>query len=120
MQLEVINPNYWPGFPWRDLDRYYQVWQPMMYWTLRTVESGYQDPYRLTTESVRRMRDLLRNPNALVHPVGGIADQVTPEQLTAFASALRDVGAIGGSLYDAATTEVNPGLWVLIEKELAT
>ncbi|MDQ1426290.1 MAG: hypothetical protein QOD72_3788 [Acidimicrobiaceae bacterium] len=120
VQLEVINPNYWPEFPWRELDRYYQVWQPMMYWTLRTVASGYQDPYRLTTESVRRMRDLLQDPNALVHPVGGIADQVTPEQLAAFVTALHEVGAIGGSLYDAATTEVNPGLWVILQQELAT
>jgi hypothetical protein len=120
VQLEVINPNYWPEFPWRDVDRYYEVWQPMMYWTLRTVESGYQDPYRLTTESVRRMRELLHDQDALVHPVGGIADQVTPEQLTAFVSALHDVGVIGGSLYDAATTEVNPALWVILQKELAT
>ncbi len=61
---------------------------------------------------------MLHDPNTLVHPVGGIADQVTPEQLTAFASALHDVGAIGGSLYDAATTEVNPGLWALLQQEL--
>jgi hypothetical protein len=120
VQLEVINPSYWPAFPWRDLDRYYQVWQPMEYWTLRTVESGYQDPYRLTTESVRRMRELLRDGTALVHPVGGIADQVTPEQLTAYVTALHEVGAIGGSLYDAATTEVNPGLWPILQQELAT
>lgn len=120
VQLEVINPNYWPDFPWRDLARYYEVWQPMMYWTLRTVESGYQDPYRLTTESVRRMRDLLQDETALVHPVGGIADEVTPEQLTAYISALHDVGAIGGSLYDAATTELNPALWPILQQELAT
>jgi hypothetical protein len=120
VQLEVINPNYWPGFPWRELAAYYDVWQPMMYWTLRTPESGYQDPYRLTTESTRRMRDLLHDPNALVHPVGGIADHVTPEQLTAFITALHDVGAIGGSLYDAATTEANPVLWPILQQELAT
>jgi hypothetical protein len=92
----------------------------MEYWTLRSVESGYQDPYRLTTESVRRMRELIQDGNALVHPVGGIADKVTPEQLTAYITALHDVGSIGGSLYDAATTEANPGLWEILKAALAT
>ena len=120
VQLEVVNPNYWPDFPWRDLHRYFQVWQPMAYWTLRTPESGYQDAYRLTTESVRRMRELLHDDKAMVHPVGGIADKVTPDQLTAYIAALKDVDAIGGSLYDAATTEMNPGLWAILQQELAT
>ncbi len=100
VQLEVINPGYWPQFPWRAIDADYDVWLPMAYWTTRSVDSGYRDPYPYTEESVRRMRADLGRPDAVVHLVGGIGDETTLDDLGAFRRALEDTGAIGGSIYD--------------------
>src|SRR5437868_1879418 len=40
--MEVINPSYWPGFPWDGIAHDYDVWLPMAYWTGRTLESGWK------------------------------------------------------------------------------
>lgn len=100
VQMEVINPQFWPRFPWREIDPAYDVWLPMAYWTTRTEASGYRDPYAYTEESTRRMRNNLGRAGAVVHPIGGIGDATTIEDLGAFRRALLDTGAIGGSIYD--------------------
>ena len=38
-----------------------------------------------------------------MHPIGGIGDTLTEDELDTFASTLPDVGAIGGSVYDYRT-----------------
>lgn len=101
-QLEVVNPSYWPQFPWRALEASYDVWLPMAYWTTR-VGSRYGDPYVYTEESVRRMRANLGRADLVVHPIGGIGDALRSGDLDSFARALADTGAIGGSLYDWAS-----------------
>ncbi|MEZ5167410.1 MAG: hypothetical protein R2695_13320 [Acidimicrobiales bacterium] len=119
VQTEVLNPQFWPGFPWGDLAPLYQVWLPMSYWSFRTDESGYGDGYAYHEESVRRLRADLGDPDALVHGIGGIggvavlpADGTvdgepvaTVAELERFADALRDTGSIGGSIYDWNTLE---------------
>ena len=99
-QLEVVNPEYWPRFPWRDLERYYDVWMPMAYWTTRTEASGYRDPYRYSEESTRRMRANLGDDDAVVHLIGGIGDETTSSDLERFRQAIEDTDSIGGSIYD--------------------
>ena len=103
VQLEVVNPTFWPRFPWRALDASYDVWLPMAYWTTRPPESGYRDPYAYSEESTRRMRANIGRDDAVVHLVGGIGDQTTMEDLGRFREALAATGAIGGSLYDWAS-----------------
>jgi len=103
VQMEVINPSFWPRFPYRAIDLSYDVWLPMAYWTTRTAESGYRDPYAYVEESTRRMRANIGRPDVVVHPVGGIGDATTPADFDAFRQALADTGAIGGSLYDWAS-----------------
>ncbi len=100
VQLEVINTTYWPRFPWRDLDRYYDVWMPMAYWTVRTESSGYRDAYRYSEESTRRMRANLGDDDALVHIIGGIGDETTTEDLDGLRRAVEATGSIGASIYD--------------------
>lgn len=100
VQLEVVNPLYWPRFPWRDLDRYYDVWMPMAYWTVRTEASGYRDAYRYSEESTRRLRANLGRDDALVHIIGGIGDATTTEDLAGLRRAIEDTTSIGGSIYD--------------------
>jgi hypothetical protein len=109
VQTEVINPLYWPGFPWAQLRPYYDVWLPMAYWSFRDKAGPYHSGYTYVTESVRRMRALVGDPNLKVHPVGGIADVITEAETRDFVRALTDTDAIGGSLYDYRTT--NGGIW---------
>ena len=101
--LEVVNPNYWPAFPYKELAPHYDVWQTMGYWTNRKAESGYRDAYRYTRENVDRLR---ANLNAVVpvHPIGGLGAQTTPTDVEAYRRAVADTGSLGGSLYDWRTT----------------
>ena len=80
-QLEVVNPSYWPQFPWRALETSYDVWLPMAYWTTR-AGSRYADAYVYTEESVRRMRANLGRADLVVHPIGGIGDAMKKRRAT--------------------------------------
>ena len=100
VQTEVVNPDLWPAFPWRELAPIYDVWLPMSYWTFRSTASGYHDGYTYNEESTRRLRANLGDRDAPVHGIGGIGDLVTPEELDAFAQSLVDTASIGGSIYD--------------------
>jgi hypothetical protein len=103
VQIEVVNPAFWPDFPWKELAPSYDVWLPMGYWTERTAASGYKDGRVYTDENVRRIRANLGDEDAPVHAIGGIGDELTPEQATGFVEALTATDAIGGSIYDWAT-----------------
>jgi hypothetical protein len=107
--MEVINPNFWPGFPYRDIAAAYDAWMPMDYWTSRTQASGYRDPYRYTAENIDRLRAQLGNPNLPVHPIGGIGDTSSEADVDAFHRAAAERNAIGGSVYDYHTT--GDSLW---------
>ncbi|MGH9180973.1 MAG: hypothetical protein ACRDY5_04585, partial [Acidimicrobiales bacterium] len=109
VQLEVVNPRYWPSFPYREIAPSYDVWMTMGYWTFRTSASGYRDPYSYTKENVIRLRRNVGDPNLAVHPVGGIGTGTTAADVEAYKRAITDVGAFGGGLYDWNTTA--PSLW---------
>ncbi len=102
--IETINPKYWPGFPWRELAPFYDVWMPMAYWSFRTQSSGYRDAYRYTEENVRRVRTNLGLPGAMVHPVGGTDNKSNDNDYRNFVRACVDSASIGGSIYDWRTT----------------
>ncbi len=102
--LEVVNTDNWPDFPWPELSGLYDVWLPMSYWTLRSSSSGYRDGYVYTEENVRRMRANLGDPDAVVHPIGGIADAASEESYRGFVRAAEEAGAVGLSVYDFDTT----------------
>lgn len=107
VQIEVVNPSFWPDFPWEELAPLYDVWVPMTYWTLRKEE--WRDAERYVTETVERMRDRLGDPDAPVHPIGGIADEVTAADVEGYARALAATSALGGSWYDYRT--MTPVVW---------
>jgi hypothetical protein len=112
--LEVINTDNWPDFPWPELSELYDVWLPMSYWTLRASSSGYRDGYVYTEENLRRMRANLGDPEAPVHPIGGIADAAREESYRGFVQAAEEAGAVGLSVYDYDTT-ASEGWKVLTE-----
>ena len=116
--IEVVNTAYWPGFPWAEIAPHYEVWLPMSYWSFRTQSSGYQDGYTYNEESIRRLRNNINDPEALVHAIGGIGgidgidDPENPEEPLAsiddfegFLASLDDTNSIGGSIYDWATLD---------------
>jgi hypothetical protein len=102
--VEDINLQYWPDFPWKKLGPLYDVWLPMAYWTNRTDESGWNDGFKYTSENIRRVRTNLDDRNAVVHVIGGIADQTKVVDTTGFVDAARRRRAIGWSIYDYVTT----------------
>lgn len=103
VQMEVVNTNFWPGFPWREIADKYDVWQTMGYWTDRKPSSGYRDPYRYTDENLKRLRANLGNPTAPISPVGGVG-ALGNGDIEAFLRAAAENGAVGGSIYDWRTT----------------
>jgi hypothetical protein len=115
--MEQVNPNFWPGFPWAAIRPMYDVWLPMAYWTDRLAASGFAEPRRYVTQTVDRTRELLGDPNALMHPIGGVGDRVTEAQLREFAATLPEVRAIGGSIYDYRTMPT--GGWGVLRGRVA-
>ncbi|HEX2064140.1 MAG TPA: hypothetical protein VHE80_06935 [Acidimicrobiales bacterium] len=112
--LEVINPRYWPDFAWSELADIYDVWLPMGYWTFRPAGSKYRDGYVYTEETIRRLRANLRDPDAPVHPIGGIADAATPDDYRGFTRAATEARSVGLSMYDLRTTHENG--WAALER----
>jgi hypothetical protein len=102
--LEDVNKEYWPNFPWKKLQPDFDVWMPMAYWTNRTEASGWNDGFRYTSENIRRVRANLGDRNAVVHVIGGIADQTMTSDTLGFVRAAKVRRAIGWSLYDYVTT----------------
>jgi len=100
---DVINLNYWPRFPWAAIRPFYDVWQPMSYWTNRKSDSPYRNAELYTRENIERMRTSLGDPNAVVHPIGGIGDRTTTADIQGFVRAMQQTRSIGGSLYDWST-----------------
>jgi uncharacterized lipoprotein YddW (UPF0748 family) len=100
---DVLNPAYWPQFPWSEIRGSYDVWLPMAYWSNRK-EPEWADPYRYVAENVRLLRDHLGDGCAVVSVVGGYDTGQTAEDYAAMARAAGEAGAIGVSVYDWPTT----------------
>jgi hypothetical protein len=98
--LEVVNPEFWPDFPWADLAGSYDAWLPMSYSTDRRADSGYRDAERYLTENVVRLRADLDDTRVPIHAIGGLAEALTVADVEAHVRAARAVGAVGVSLYD--------------------
>ena len=101
---EELNRSWWPNFPYTELAPLFDAWMPMAYWSYRTPQSGWFDPYRYVYESVVRLRRATGNANLPVHPIGGEAAKLSGADLFWMNQAMVDSGSIGGSIYDDATT----------------
>ncbi len=102
--LEVVNANFWPNFPWREIAGLYDVWLPMSYWTNRNTDSGYRDSFRYTDENIRRLRANLGAKDAPVHAIGGLGNAAQIQDYAGFVRAARAQGAIGWSIYNYSVT----------------
>ena len=107
VHVELVNPTYWPGYPWGYLASTYDVIMPMAYWSIRQGE--LREGGRYVGENIDRIRASTGDPDVPIHVVGGIADGVTDDDLVAMVEAIEGRGAIGGSLYDWQTSQ--PAHW---------
>jgi hypothetical protein len=96
------NATYWPQFPYKTLAGIYDVFVPMGYYTYHG--DGYANAYRDTLDNIRIIREQTGQPTVPIHVIGGDATKSSLTETTAYVRALRQSGALGGSLYDWAST----------------
>jgi hypothetical protein len=101
--MQVVNPRYWPDFPWVEMGQLYDVIQPMSYWSERKPE--WRSGARVSAEDIDRIRISTGRPDMPVHVVGGIANLVSDVDLLGMVDAIRSRGVLGGSLYDWSTSQ---------------
>ena len=104
--LGAITPPWfyeWDGpFPYASLDRWYDVFVPMIYFGARS--SGTKGARRHLAKNVEQIVAGTGDPRTRIHAIGGIADELNADEVRAFAAAARNRGAIGVSLYDHFTS----------------
>lgn len=98
-----LKRDYWPGFPFKQLAKIYDVFQPMAYWSYRS-EGGYEYARDYARRNVVIIRKKTGRPNVPVHPIGGVSDGVTKAEVRGFVRGSREHGVIGTGLYDFGTT----------------
>lgn len=104
--LGAITPPWfyeWGGpFPYSGLDRWYDVFVPMIYFGARST--GAKAARRHLARNVEQIVAGTGDPRTRIHAIGGIADELNAKEVRAFAAAARNRGAIGVSLYDHFTS----------------
>ena len=100
---DVINPNFWPDFPWAKLKPSYDVWIPMSYYTNRKNQPEWRDAYKYSTENVRLLRGHVGS-GAIVHLAGGVGTTSTAKDYDGLVRAGKDSRSVGVSSYDYAVT----------------
>jgi hypothetical protein len=98
----VARPDYWPGFPFRQLTRFYDVFQPMSYYTFRVHDAS--GAYQYIAGNIALVRSGTGDPTIPIHVIGGIADASSRAEDLAVVRAARVRGILGASLYDFATS----------------
>ena len=97
---------YWPGFPYAQTARYFDVFLPMAYFTFRVHGAGAVRSY--VGRNISTIKSIV-GADTPVHPIGGEADHATASEGAAYVRAARAGGAIGASLYDFNGT--TPAAW---------
>jgi hypothetical protein len=104
--LGAITPPWfyeWGGsFPYAELDRWYDVFVPMIYFGARS--SGAKAARRHLARNVEQIVEGTGDPSTRIHAIGGIADELNEKEVRAFTAAARNRGAVGVSLYDHFTS----------------
>lgn len=93
------HPKYWPGFPYRALARFYDVFLPMAYATDAHVH-GRKATRAYDVADIAAIRTKTGEPNVSVHLIGGIAGTMGAKESAGFMSAVSDCHPLGYSLYD--------------------
>lgn len=106
------SPHAWAGHPWVEIGNYYDVVLPMAYWTVTKPVNCLHHQM----DAAQYMNDVVGKTKALmgkdlpVHPIGGIADCNTVEEVTAYVNVALEQKWHGISLYDLVTIQGHPGV----------
>jgi hypothetical protein len=104
--------SWWPGFPWAAIAKEVDAIVPMLY--TGGGFKGYDATYGYVARSLRLLRAAVGD-EIPVHAAGGVANQMTKEELKAFDDAVEDDGtATGWSLYDYQT--MTPAAWAAMTR----
>jgi hypothetical protein len=104
--LGAITPPWfyaWRPFPYRSLARSFDVFLPMNYFTVRGHGRGLARVH--TRRNIRLIRRATGNPDAAIHDIGGLAEDLDPGEVRALVRTDRREGVLGTSLYDSFTTD---------------
>ena len=91
-------PSYWPGFPYSQLSRYFDVVLPMSYFTFHYHGAAVVERY--IRDNVEIIRQQTGDPSIPIHVIGGIADDMSMTDTQAFVQAARAEHIAGWSLYE--------------------
>jgi hypothetical protein len=105
-------PRYWPGFPYAQLARTYDVFLPMTYYTYRAHGSAAVARYVQT--SIGIIRAQTGDASIPIHVIGGLADRTSATEVSAFVRAVGSCGIRGFSLYDFFETQA--AAWSLLSR----
>jgi hypothetical protein len=93
------HPHYWPGFPYRQLARYYDAFLPMAYFTDAHVHGTARTRAYLAAD-VAGIRARTGKPDVAIHLIGGIASSMGAAETAGFMRAVADCAPVGYSLYE--------------------
>lgn len=94
--------DYWPGFPYAQLNGIYDVFVPMGYFTYHVA--GATKVHDETADNIEMIRSATGDPTVPIHVIGGVADQTSAREARAFVQAVREHGVLGASLYNWSLT----------------
>src|SRR6185437_15630063 len=98
-----MSPYYWPHIPYQALARYYDVFLPMAYSTMRGV-TGSKATRAYLSATVAAIRASTGDPNVPIHLIGGLSRAMGTAETAGFMRAVIDSRPLGYSLYSFPTT----------------
>jgi len=107
VHLQVVNPSFWPDFPWRQLGSAYDVILPMSYWSVRRPE--WHSGERYVGADIDRIRLSTGRLDMPIHAIGGEAAGASVPDIKGMVHAIQTRKILGGSLYDWNTSQ--PAQW---------
>ncbi|MFP5224583.1 MAG: hypothetical protein ACLGH3_03350 [Actinomycetota bacterium] len=114
LQMEIA-PRYWAGFPWERIAAKVDAWVLMAYWHPRDCDAEPNhcpEPYaRVNAQKFRSLSETSLMP---LHLVGGVASEVTADEVRDFVSGANSSDAVGISIYDVVTMR-GSGFWPLLK-----
>jgi hypothetical protein len=92
------HPRYWPRFPYRSLDRYYDVFLPMAYATDAHVR-GIRATFAYNASDIAAIRGHTGDPDVPIHLIGGLSNAMGAGETAGFMRAVGACEPLGYSLY---------------------
>ncbi|HYN35957.1 MAG TPA: hypothetical protein VEV82_03180 [Actinomycetota bacterium] len=94
---------YWPGFPYKGVNDFFDVFLPMSYFTWRTA--GYENVRKYVGLNIRKVRKGTGDKDVPIHVIGGLAGAASRREVQALVNTARERHIAGVSLYDFSITE---------------